>query len=314
MILVIGGLGFIGTHVTRALLDLGENCVVTRHRSAARESFLADEIDRRVFVERADVNDPGSLAELGGRHRITGIVHLAGAGLGEPALDALSLSVQGLVNVLRAAEAWGVSRVGVASTIGVYGGVPGTPLREDAPLPLPSAHTIPAAKKMLEILGSAVAGEAGYDVVFSRISAIWGPLGRDHSSFFATPRLVHAAVRGEDPAFPRPQYAEDGIDMCYVKDCGRAIALLQTAERLHHGTYNVGNGFATTNGQVAAAIRAVIPGARADLPPGHDPAGPGETIALDISRLRKDTGYRPEWEVDRAVADYVDWLRAGHLS
>jgi nucleoside-diphosphate-sugar epimerase len=33
---------------------------------------------------------------------------------------------------------------------------------------------------------------------------------------------------------------------------------------------------------------------------------------LDITRLEEDTGYRPEYDVARAVAGYVDWLQAGH--
>jgi UDP-glucose 4-epimerase len=315
MILITGGLGFIGTHVARALLDLGQACVVTRHRSARRAEFLADEIDRRLFVEPLDITDPDSFVELGKRHPITSVIHLAGAGIGTArALDALSENTQGLVNVLRAADAWGVSRVGIASTIGVYGGVAGNPLPEDALLPMPSGHAIPAAKKIMEILALCAAGDSAFDVVNFRIAAIWGPLGRSQSPFFAAPRLIHAAVKGEDPGFPpgRTPYAEDGIDMCYVKDCGRAIALLQTAETLNHHTYNVGNGYATTNGQVTAAIRTVVPEARTDLPTGHDPAGPGEAIFLDTTRLRQDTGYRPAYDIDRAVADYIGWLRAGH--
>ncbi|MDN3360036.1 NAD(P)-dependent oxidoreductase [Actinomadura sp. DC4] len=308
MILITGGLGFIGTHVARALLDLGEPCVVTRHRSARRPAFLDDE---RLFVEPLDITDPSSFGELGKRHPITGIVHLAGAGLGTGALDALAVNTLGLVNVLRAAETWGVGRVAVASTIGVYGGVAGNPLREDAPLPLPSPHVIPATKKINEILGLCAAGGSGFGVVNLRIAAIWGPLGRDRSPFFATPRLVNAAVRGEEPFPPdRMPHAEDGIDMCYVKDCGRAIALLQTASGLNHHTYNVGSGYATTNGQVAAAVRAAVPEARFELPAGHDPAGPGEAIHLDTTRLREDTGFRPEYDIERAVADYAGWLRA----
>jgi UDP-glucose 4-epimerase len=315
MILITGGLGFIGTHVARAFLDLGESCVVTRHRSARHAEFLADENGRRLFVEPLDIADPSSFAELGKRHPITSVVHLAGAGLGTGTLDSLSVNTQGLVNVLRAAETWGVSRVGVASTIGVYGGVAGNPLREDAPLPMPTGHAIPAAKKIMEILALCAAGDSGFDVVNLRIAAIWGPLGRSRSPFFATPRLVHAAVKGEDPFPPAGMpYAEDGIDQCYVKDCGRAIALLQTAPTLNHHTYNVGNGYATTNGQVAAAVRAVVPEARAGLHEGHDPAGPGQALHLDTTRLQEDTGYRPEYDIERAVADYVGWLRAGHES
>lgn len=315
MILITGGLGFIGSHVARALLDLGETCVVTRRRTARLPEFLADEVGGRLLVEPLDVTDQDAFLALGKRHTVTGIVHLAGAGIGAGGtLDALTQNTQGLFSVLRAAEAWEVPRVGIASTIGVYGGVPGDRLREDAPLPTASPHVIPAAKKAMEILALRAAADAGFTVVNFRIAAIWGPLGRAASPFFAAPRLVHAAVNGEDPGFPpaRTPYAEDGIDMCYVKDCGRAIALLQTAGTLRHDTYNVGNGYATTNAEVADAIRAAVPDARPDLPAGHDPAGPGGAVCLDTARIREDTGYRPRYDIERAVADYVAWLRAGH--
>lgn len=310
MILVTGGLGFIGTHVTRALLDLGESCVVPWRRSAERAKLLGAG-QGELVLERLDVLDGEALLDLGKRYPITGVTHLAGVGLGAvPTLDALSGNVQALVNVLRAADAWGVSRVGVASTIGVYGGVAGNPLHEDMPLPAESPHMIPAAKKAMEILALRAAADAGYDVVNLRIGAIWGPLGRNDSPFFPIPRMVHAAVAGEDPGFPpdRVPYAESGIDACYVKDCARAIALLQTAPALRHHTYNVGNGYATTNGEIAAAIRALIPDARTGVAEG----GPGDPLHLDTTRLREDTGFRPSYDAGRAVGDYVGWLRAGH--
>jgi hypothetical protein len=48
------------------------------------------------------------------------------------------------------------------------------------------------------------------------------------------------------------------------------------------------------------------------LPEGAGPAGSGQRICLDISRLREDTGYQPGYDTERAVADYLAWLRAGH--
>ena len=58
--------------------------------------------------------------------------------------------------------------------------------------------------------------------------------------------------------------------MCYTKDCGRAIALLQLADQLSHRTYNVASGRATTNIEVIAAtvIKKVVPDAQNELPMG----------------------------------------------
>jgi len=97
-----------------------------------------------------------------------------------------------------------------------------------------------------------------------------------------------------------------------VRDCGRAIALLQLAARLGHRTYNVAAGRVTTNGELASAIADVIPGARHALRDGRDPDGLGRDIYLDISRLREDTGFEPGYDAPAAVADYIGWLRSGH--
>jgi UDP-glucose 4-epimerase len=313
MILVTGGLGFIGSHTVRALLDLGEGCVLVQRRAAEVPAGLAD---GQVAVEQADITDLTALLDVGTRHKITGIVHLAGSMPWPPSpdqpVDATRKALGGLLNVLQAAQDWGVPRVGVASTIGVYGGITVEgPLREDMPLPMTSGHLIPAFKKVGELLTDHLAGATGIEVVNYRISAIWGPGDPHGALFFAAPELVHAAVRGTKPDLSTlltPAHREDAIDLCYVKDCGRAIALLQLADRLNHRTYNVASGRATSNAEIIAAIRKVIPDARIDLPTG----GTGQPVYLDISRIHQDTGYQPAYDAERATADYIAWLCAGN--
>ena len=320
MILITGGLGFIGTHTARAVLDLGESCVLVQRRSQEAPSLLADEVGRRVFIEQADILDRQQFAEIGRRHKITGIVHLAGSvpwppGADEP-IDGARKALESLLSVFQAARDWQVPRVGTASTIGVYGGATGSlPYQEDMPLPMAAGHVIPAFKKIGELLGDYLAGASGIEFVSYRIAGIWGPLGHTASRFMAVPQMVHAAVRGVAPDFSRlysPPYAGNGGDLCYVKDCGAGIALLALAAQLSHRTYNVASGRLTTNGEIAAAIRKIIPDAGADLPAGRDPEGSAEDIYLDISRIREDTGYQPGFDADRAVADYIGWLRSGN--
>jgi UDP-glucose 4-epimerase len=176
-------------------------------------------------------------------------------------------------------------------------------------------HQILVVKKTAELFATLVGGSAGFDVVNLRIGTVWGPLGVPDNPFTPLPRLLSAAVRGEDPDLtpPRPPaYAEDATDLCYVKDCGRAIALLMLAERLNHSTYNVSSGRLVGFGEVVAAINAAVPGADVALPQGRNPDRPPDNH-LDIARLQADTGFRPEYDVERAVPDYVDWLK-GHES
>ncbi|MFF1607198.1 NAD-dependent epimerase/dehydratase family protein [Amycolatopsis sp. NPDC058278] len=123
-----------------------------------------------------------------------------------------------------------------------------------------------------------------------RFGTIWGPLVDPDSPI---PRLVNAASP------PPGLHAGDGGDVCYAPDAGRAIALLTTASKLNHDTYNVSSGRPFTYGEFAEALKA-------DLPPGRA-NGPGEDPYLDISRLTGDTGFKPQFDVAASVADYLKW-------
>jgi UDP-glucose 4-epimerase len=300
MILVTGGLGFIGSHTVRALREAGEECVVVQRSRPASG-----------LVEQVDVGDLEALLDVGKRHRITGILHLAGSmpwppGAAPP-VEGTRRGLGGLLNIVRAAQEWGVRRVGVASTIGVYGGVATEgALTEDMPLTMEAPHVIPAFKKIGELLSAYLADATGVEIVNYRIGGVWGP-GKRPGPFAAAGHLVLAAAAGREPDLSgllAPPLAGDAIDLCYVRDAGRALALLQLAGHLDHRTYNVGSGRPTTNAEVIAAIKKVVPDARVDLPEGNC----GAPLYLDITRLREATGYEPAYDVERATADYIEQL------
>ena len=310
MILVTGGFGSIGAHAALALADLGEDVVVTRHRKAAPPSFL----EGRVVVEQADLADLDTLRAIGDRHQITGIVHLAAVALEEPdPIAFMRRNAAMLLNALDVARTWRVRRFAVASSIGVYIGTPGPRWHEDLPLvPATAPNSILAFKKSVEAIVPQVLQGTGVEPVMLRIGTVWGPLGLADSPFFPIPRLISATVRGEAPDLtpPRPPgFADDGGDRCYVKDCGRAIALLVHAGTLRHDTYNVSSGRPVVNHEFVSAVNAEVPGAEASLSPGRNPDAPADDPYLDITRLTRDTGFEPAYDVRAGVADYVAWLR-----
>lgn len=312
MILVTGGLGFIGSHATRALLDKGETVVVTQHRNGTVPSFLQDALGKQLFIGQADINEPESFRKLGEKYKIDRIVHLAAPKIGAmDIVDDLQTNVQGLLSIIRLARDWQTKRLVVASSMGVYGGA-SNPLREDAPLVMTGANPIGASKKTFEIIGDAIATHADMDIVFVRPSAIWGPLGRPASIFFSLPQMVHTAAKGAalDPS-ASPIFADDGIDMCYVKDCGKAIAILTVADHVGHRTYNIGSGKATTNAELAQLIKKTVPAAIFTLSEGRGPHSPAENMYMDVGRLH-DLGFEPDYSIESAIADYVQWLRAGN--
>lgn len=314
MILMTGGLGFIGAHAVEALLGSGEQIVATRFRTARIPSFLAEEIGKRVLVEALDVASPHAVIEVALKHKVTSIVHLVVTPLGalSPAED-YRLNMQGLINVLEAGRIAGAKRVSVASSSAVYAGLAAGPFREDMPVRLNPGHATEAFKKSFEALGHHYRERTGLEVVFLRIGNVYGPLY--HSMNNLPSRLVHAAVRGEPGPLPRPggrpDFAEDSSDFVYVKDCALGIRLVHTAPALRHAVYNIASGVATSGADFAAATAAAVPGARIALTPGRGPDYRPHA-ELDLSRITGELGYRPRFNAAIGIADYAAWLKAGN--
>jgi nucleoside-diphosphate-sugar epimerase len=304
MILVTGGLGMIGAQTARALVELGHEVVVTTYRRTEVPSFLAG----RVTVESLDTTDREAFLALGKRCEISDIVHLAGTIPGDDPVDFFRTDLTGLMNALDAARNWRVRRFAVASSIAVYSGRSEIPWHEGLDLPtVDLPHLIVAFKKAVEPITTHTLQGSGVRPVLLRIGSIWGPLMDPESAFSPRPPYISAVLRGETP---NPLYADDGGDCCYAPDAGRAIALLTTAETLHHNTYNVSNGRPSTYREFVEAVQAAFPGQQFELLPGRQ-NGPGQDAYLDIARLTADTGFEPVFDPAASVADYVAW-RSGN--
>ena len=309
MILITGAFGFIGLHTIRAFLDAGEEVLVTRNRTYREPEFLAGEFGKRIHVEQLDITDATQLTDLGRRYKLDGICHLAGPGYSAPSAAAdYRINVFGLLNILEAAREWGVKRLTLASSIATYyyGGASRGPFVETMPLRMSATNPIETYKKVDELLGNHYADRCGIDVAFLRIALIYGPLHAYGNIAYA---LTRAGVDRHAPKFTADAYEEDTTDLCHVADCARAIVLLQLADKLPNRVYNIGDGKATSNQQIAAAVeQATGTKVGASLKPGR---GPGYTVDryMDLSRIKADVGYQPQYGLERGIAEYAEWLK-----
>lgn len=310
MILVLGGLtGFVGSNTTEALLDLGFDCVVTRHTRGEVPDFLRPHVEKRVFIEDADATLVGDLRRIGKKHRIDGIVSLIGGLVPSSAspVPRLKAYFDLLAGVFQLAEEWSVPRVVISSSAGVYFGLQGT-VNEDTPIPLESMGGISSHCKIVETAANEYSkGRSSAACV--RLMGMFGP-GQDQDVL--PQRLVHAAVAGYPPTLDKTLFSrlEDAFDLMYIKDVARAIALIQTSEKLPHKIYNVCSGKLTTTREIASAVEVAVPGFRVTLPEGRTPLPPLPTV--DAGRLGADLGFHPQFDLRSGVRDYVAWLKAGH--
>jgi UDP-glucose 4-epimerase len=169
-----------------------------------------------------------------------------------------------------------------------------------------------------ENVGQYFAAGWGLGVIAIRIAGIYGPLFYHPAPFMAM-SMVRATCTAAARDRVQPDYgnipggipyAEMGADLCYVQDCARGIQLLQHAPKdtLKHTVYNLGSGCETTQAAVAAVVQQVVPHAQTPLQSGKPPHQKPRPY-MDITRVQQDVGYQPEWPLDRAIPDYIAWLR-----
>ncbi|HLF71450.1 MAG TPA: NAD(P)-dependent oxidoreductase [Dehalococcoidia bacterium] len=307
--LVTGGMGFIGLHVVRQLLDAGEDVVITWNRSWRVPEFWADDLGKRVIAERVDVANPHEVSAAVVKHKVDSIIHAAAPGFGASSLTQdYATHLQGLINVIEAANLASVRRLTFLSSSTLYQGLAAGPYREDAPLPLESRNATEAFKKAGEALLFHYADRMKLDVATVRPRQVYGPMY--YSMANLPSRLCHAAVKGALPDYGAagPPFAEDTGDFTNVHDCAEVVRLVHLAPSLRHRVYNVGGGRAVTMQELADTVRKQMPDAKIELKPGENPRGNPPANYLDLSRLKDEFNFAPRYPVEAGIPDYIAWL------
>jgi UDP-glucose 4-epimerase len=89
------------------------------------------------------------------------------------------------------------------------------------------------------------------------------------------------------------------------------IYLATVAGKLEHRVFNIGSGIGQTLNDFAAVLRRRIPNADITIGPGLNFLGLPWPLAgiYDISRARNELGYEPQYDLERAIGDYLETLK-----
>lgn len=316
VILITGGLGFLGVNVARLLCDAGDRVLLTRNRNAEVPSFLGPFVGKTLEVIPLDITSLDDISRALERFQVKGIVHAAVRSEkgNTPLYDAMNVNVTGTINVLEAARRAGIQRVVFISSEAVYQGMPDTtPFKEEEKLLIASDRFIPGTKKAGEVLCQMYASIHGLEAISVRMSRAYGPLYQGIRNLAGL--IVEQATKGA-PVKLQNQDPNEAHDIVYAKDAARGVMLLLKSAALHHRIYNLGSGRLTSLGEFAEAIKKVLPEAEIHLGDGPDPLVSTKTpmdihACVDISRIREETGFIPEFDPYRAVEHYVAWARHG---
>ena len=314
-VLITGGMGVIGSEASRKFVAEGHRPVLfARHR----EDKLIADIAGKVDIAIGDVTDLPRLMDVIKSHGITHIVHAAAfVGAVSQANPPLSITVNvgGTVNVLEAARTLNIKRVVFTSAKGVYGPLNGDygyptykPIAED--MPKNPKRIYDAAKQMGEHLCLYYYEEFGVDTVVLRFATTYGP-GKTarHGKMGVTSQIVEAPAAGRP--FHIAQGGDEKDDFIYNKDSALGIYLATIADKPKSRVYNIGSGFGSTLRDFERALRRHIPNADISIGPGLNFLGmPYSPHGIyDVSRARLELGFRPLYDIDEGVADYLAILR-----
>ncbi len=311
-ILVVGGAGYIGSHMVQELLDAGYPVVTLDNLATGHQ----DLVPGGEFIH-GDLGQPELLDELFSTHSIGAVMHFAASSLvGESVQEPLKYyrnNVARTVELVDAMRRHDVRNFIFSSTAAVYGEPVKTPIREDHPCAPTNPYGV--SKHTVERMLADAATAYGLRYVALRYFNAAGAhpsaqIGERHQPEthliplilqVATGQRDHIKVFGTD--YPTP----DGTCLRdYVHVCDLTQAHLQALERLlagqPGGIYNLGNSTGYSVRQVIEAARQVtghaIPVEYADRRPG-DPA----VLVADSTLARQRLGWQPRFETLEAIIE-----------
>ncbi len=317
-VLITGGAGFIGSHLTRSLLDRGDQVTILDNLATGNFtnitpfvgkpgfSFAIDSLDNALVIDR--------LAS-----QVDAIVHLAAA-VGvqlvvERPTETIETNVLGTHAVLAAARRYRC-RTLIASTSEVYGKGVRIPFNEDDDLLLgPSSRSrwsYAASKLLDEFLGLAAHREHGLPVTIMRFFNTVGP-GQTGRYGMVVPRLVRQALRGE--AITVYGDGEQSRCFCHVADTVRAlISLLDQPERTSGEIYNIGSNEEVTINQLAnAVIERTDTTSTLRYVDYSDAYAPGfedmRRRVPDTTKIYQTVGWRPQHDLTKILDDVIEFER-----
>ena len=305
--LVTGGAGYIGNHVTRALLASGRNVVVLDDLSSGQ----ADRIPDGVPFVQANVTDRNTIVAALSEHQVDGVIHLAAKkAAGESVHIPLYYyreNVAGMLSLMEAMQEAGVKRLVYSSSAAVYGTPKVNPVTETSELAAESPYG--ETKVVGEWMAKSEGVANGLSWVALRYFNVAGAgsdaLG-DSSVNNLIPMVFRALQEGKRPQIFGDDYpSPDGTcirDYIHVADLADAhVVAAQFSEQGQAAqAFNVGRGVGSSVHEVMSMVSEVI---GRDVNPeivGRRAGDPPATTAA-TEKITAELG----WQAQRDLRDMV---------
>ena len=315
-VLVTGGAGFIGSHVTERLLARGDRVTVLDNfndfydpaiKRSNAEAFSGHENARLV---EGDIRDQALVDRLFDEGKFDAVLHLAAmAGVRPSLLDPLhyqDVNIRGTMILLEAARRTPELRFVFASSSSVYGANERVPFREDDDIHQP-VSPYAATKRAGELVCFTHHHLYGNPMSCLRFFTVYGPRQRPEMA-------IHKFVRMALSHQPIPFFGDGTTrrDYTYVDDIVDGV--VRAIDRCEgYQIYNLGESETTSLAELVEIIGEVC-GVEPVL--DRQPMQPGDVVVTyaDVSKARELLGYEPRTPVREGVQRFLDWYRATLVS
>jgi len=311
-ILITGGAGFIGSHLSQRLLGRGDEVVVLDNFNDYYDPSIKERnlgelgSPDGLSVVRGDILDEPLVETLFNTHTFDVIVHLAArAGVRPSLIDPIlyeEVNCRGTLNLLEAARRHDITRFVFASSSSVYGNVKEIPFTEDAAVNRP-VSPYAATKAAGELYGHNYHHLYGISFTALRFFTVYGPRQRPDMAIHKFTRLIDA---GE----PLPFYGDGTTERDYTYYTDIIDGVEAAVDRdLGYEILNLGESRTTSLTQLVSLIESAL-GKKAVL--DRQPMQPGDVTitCADVSKAKDLLDYQPATEVPDGIERFVEWYRA----
>ncbi|HEV2227069.1 MAG TPA: NAD-dependent epimerase/dehydratase family protein [Nitrososphaerales archaeon] len=307
-VLVTGGAGFIGSHLTERLLEMGANVTVYDTFDkfyTGKEANLSNVASSpRFSLVDGDILDREKLHAA--TKGVDVIIHEAGqAGVGfsvESPLVTNAVNVQGTLNVLLSAKSCGVKRVVNASSSSIFGVPQYLPMDESHPASPTSPYGV--SKLAAEQYGKAFHHVYGLDFVSLRYFSVYGPRGRPDQVIH---RFTKNLVEGKPPLIKGD--GSQSRDFTNVNDVVSATILAALTAGIGGEAFNIGFGARTSVKQLAEKL-ILLTGMEGKTNPQYEEESKGDFphTQADNKKAASLLGWTPRIGLDEGLKNYVEWF------
>ncbi|EKE19987.1 MAG: hypothetical protein ACD_8C00068G0005 [uncultured bacterium] len=310
-ILVTGGAGFIGSHVTKKLLDRGDQVVCVdefndyyspKIKELNVEPFLKNE---NYKLYRGTIVDFEFLKSVFEKEKPQRVIHAAARAGVRPSIEDPFIyedtNVKGTLNLLHLSKDFGIENFVLFSSSSVYGNSSKVPFCETDPVDCPISPYA-ATKKATELLGYTYHHLYHLNVNVVRPFTVYGPGGRPDMFPFLCTKLIDEGLevkRFGDGSTRRDYTFIDDLADGVVSACDTILG---------YEIFNLGNSNTVELSHFIATVEKIL-GKTANIK--EYPMQPGDVLITnaDLTKSRKLLGYDPKVKIEEGMERFIAWYQ-----